>query len=99
MALTARELITEIFSRRGYGAALDERRITSRQFDALRGMILAEVGDNAPGAGSVSHGDNRSIVWMPSGLDKYTLTEDVLGEYHKLTRACNIGTNGAGLLF
>jgi hypothetical protein len=97
--MTAKQLITEIFSRPQNGVSPDMRRLTARQFIWLRDLIMSEVGSRRAEAGIVHKGDGGSLVWTPAGPNKYVLSEDQAGAKHSLMRLANLGTQGAGSLF
>ncbi len=44
----------------------------------------------------MKRGASRSLVWTPSGRNKYVLTDDVIGGKHTLTRLSNIVASDAG---
>ena len=70
------------------------RRLTTRQFDALRALLLEEEL-----YGTVHHGTDGSLVWTPPSGEKYVLTEDRVSWKHTLTRMSGAAQTGAGLLF
>ena len=94
MALTAATLVTEIFARQQPGLGSNMRRLTQRQFDALRGLLLDEKL-----YGTVHDGDGGSLIWTPPGKDKIVLTEDRISARHTLTRLPAMAATGMGLLF
>lgn len=94
--MTAFDLIDSIFSwpaRRGMEGNV--RRITPRQLIKLRELIGED-----PEGGAVRSGAPGSLIWMPSGRNKYIVTEDPTGgDMHTLTRLSNIVPSGCGSLF
>jgi hypothetical protein len=94
MAMTAEFLVTEIFSRPQQGAPADMRRLTERQFVALRALMLEEESK-----GTVHGGLGGSLVWMPPGQVKYVLTEDRARWKHTLTRMSTATPAESGRLF
>ncbi len=92
--MTAHDLITSIFSRPQQGVAGNMRRITRAQLDFLVGLI----GEDEEG-GAMQRGLGGSMVWMPSGRNKYVITEDLRGNRHTITRLANIVPSGIGRLF
>ena len=92
--MTAHDLISEIFGRPQRGVAGNMRRITRAQLGYLRDLMVAD-----PEGAAVERGAPGSLVWMPSGRDKYVLTEDLVGNKHTLTRLSNIVPSGMGNLF
>lgn len=92
--MTAHELIGSIFSRVQDGVAPNMRRITRAQLDYL----LTLIGRDEDG-GAMKRGDGGSIIWMPTGRNKYVITEDPRGNRHTLTRLIALAPVDAGRLF
>jgi hypothetical protein len=99
--MTAHDLIASIFSRPPRGGsgsgqiAGNMRRITRAQLDFLRALIAEDEE-----GGAMQPGRGLSFVWMPSGRDKYVITEDPSGgDRHALIRLANIVPSGMGRLF
>lgn len=93
--MKAFELIDSIFARPARGVEGNTRRISTAQLDYLIDLI----GKDDEG-GAVQRGRGKSLVWMPSGRDKYVLTEDSTGgEKHTISRLANIIPTGQGRLF
>lgn len=92
--MTAEYLVTEIFSRTQLGTPSEWRRLTERQFVALRALIL-----NEEPKGTVHTGLGGSLVWMPPGQWKYVLTEDRDRWKHQLTRMSTAAPAESGRLF
>jgi len=93
--VTAHDLIYSIFSRPARGVEGNTRYISLEQLDYLVDLIGRDEG-----GGAVQRGRGKSLVWMPSGRDKYLVTEDPTGgKKHTLTRLSNIVPSGMGSLF
>lgn len=93
--VTAHQLIESIFSRVQEGVPGNVRRITQPQFDYLRQLIDADEEGAA-----VRNGPGGSIVWTPSGRDKYVLAAPLPGrKLGTLTRLSNLAPSGMGSLF
>lgn len=92
--MTAEYLVTEIFSRPQLGMDSERRRLTERQFVALRDLMLKEEPK-----GTVHTGLGGSLVWMPPGPLKYVLTEDRERWKHQLTRMTSAAPAESGRLF
>ena len=92
--MTASQLVNDIFSRVQPGLDSNMRRVTRKQFDWLRALILDEEEN-----GTVHHGKGDSLVWAPAGRNKFVLTEDTVGQKHTLTRLSNLVPAGMGRLF
>lgn len=91
--MTARELIDSIFSRVQSGSG-DVRFVTRPQLVLLRKLI----DEDEYGEGALPQGLGVS-VWKPPGRYKYTITEDLEGNKHSLTRSGSIETAGMASLF
>jgi hypothetical protein len=91
--MTAHDLIADIFSRVQSGPG-NMRRITRPQLNLLC-RLIGEDKD----AGAVQHGLGDSLVWTPSGRNKYIITEDSRGNRHTLTRLANLSATGMDSLF
>jgi hypothetical protein len=91
--MTAHDLISDIFKRHQDGVPGNERRITRRQLDLLRQLI----GEDEEG-GAMRPGMGLGFAWMPSGRDKYTVSESAGGRI-TLARFSNLVPSGAGKLF
>jgi len=92
--MTAFDLIDSIFSRVQAGMPGNVRRVTNDQVRFLFDLIGSD-----PEGGHVKHGVGRSLVWAPSGRNKYVLTDDVAGGKHTLTRLSNLVATESGRLF
>ena len=92
--MTAFDLIDSIFSRHQDGVPGNMRRVSREQLNYLRDLIGAD-----PEGAAVTKGTAGSVVWMPSGRNKYVLTEDLIGKKHTLTRLSNIVASETGRLF
>jgi hypothetical protein len=93
--MTAHELIADIFARPQTGVAANMRIITRAQLDYLASLI----GEDEEG-GAMERGRGLSFVWMPSGRDKYVVTEDPRGgRRHTILRLSNIVPCSSGRLF
>jgi hypothetical protein len=92
--MTAREFISELFARPGYGCASNMRRLTAPQFE----LLIKLIGEDA-NAGAVQRGLGRSLVWKPPGAEKYVITEDPRGQKHTVTIMPGAAASGSGLLF
>jgi hypothetical protein len=92
--MTAFDLIDSIYARAGWGVEGNTRRITRRQMSKL----IELIGEDKQG-GDLRRGTGSSLVWMPSGRDKYVITEDLRGERHTLTRLPSIAIGSMGSLF
>jgi hypothetical protein len=93
--MTAHDLIDSIFSRPQEGVAGNMRRITPQQLKYLRDLIDAD-----PEGAAVIGGSMGSTVWMPSGRNKYIITEDPTGGHkHTLARLNNLRPSDEGMLF
>jgi hypothetical protein len=92
--MTAHDLIASIFSRTQQDLPGNVRRITRAQLD----FLLRLIGEDEEG-GAVQRGRGGSVVWMPSGRNKYVIAEDLRGNKHTLTRLGNIVASSSGCLF
>lgn len=92
--MTAHDLITDIFCRHQYGVPGNVRHITGAQLDLLRRLI----GEDEEGGAMRADGPGVS-VWMPSGRNKYIITEDLRGRRHTLARMSSLTPTGMGRLF
>lgn len=92
--MTAHDLIADIFRRPQDGVAPNMRRITRAQMDYL----LSLIGQDEEG-GAMQRGTGGSLIWMPSGRNKYVITEDPRGNRHTLTRLQTIAPVAMGSLF
>ena len=93
--MTAYDLIDSIFARPARGVDGSSRRITTAQLDYLIDLI----GRDEEGA-AIQRGRGKSLVWMPSGRNKYVVTEDPTGgDKHTLARLANFVPSGQGRLF
>lgn len=93
--MTAHDLIRDIFSRAPrLGMESNVRRITPAQLSFLRDLIGAD-----PEGAALQRASASSQIWMPSGRDKYLVTEDLKGDRHTIARLMNLKASGAGMLF
>jgi len=93
--MTAHDLIESIFARPGWrGVSPDKRYITPDQLGFLEKLI-----DEDPERGKMRAGSPGSFVWSPAGAHQYTLTRDLHGTRHTLTRTSRIDASGMGSLF
>lgn len=93
--MTAHELVAQWFTKPQQGVASNMRFITTAQIDLLRSLCEQD----AEGAAAVRAGLGRSFTWMPSGRDKYVITEGPAGRRNTILRLANIRAVGAGSLF
>lgn len=93
--MTTHELIADIFRRPQERVDANLRIITMAQLDLLERLI----GEDEEG-GAMQRGRGRSFVWLPSGRDKYVVTEDPRGgRRHTLMRLSSLTPSGSGSLF
>lgn len=93
--MTAHDLIAQWFGKAQASPAANIRYITVPQLDLLRELI----GQDEEGA-ALQPGRGRSFAWMPSGRDKYVITEDPAGgRKNTITRLANLQASGMGSLF
>jgi hypothetical protein len=93
-AMTAYQLIDDIFSRPQANVAGNMRYITERQFKWLVDLIGADEEGSA-----VTQGANGGLVWMPSGRYKYVLSYMPSLERRSIMKLANLKPSDAGTLF
>jgi hypothetical protein len=92
--MTAFELIESIYARPQAGMPSNERIITRTQLSYLRDLIGADP------EGGAMHSDGPGVwLWLPSGRNKYRLTEDRKGNRNTIARFANIVPSETGRLF
>jgi|ERR1035437_3147474 hypothetical protein len=91
----AHDLIDSIFRWPQEGVACNMRRISAGQLKYLRDLIDAD-----PEGAAVAKGAPGSLIWMPSGSNKYVITEDPTGgKKHTLTELSSVAPSESGRLF
>jgi len=96
--MTAHELIRDIFSRYQAGVPGNARCVTRPQLELLRKLIAEDAEGRAVESTAADPGYSAT-VWLPSGRNKYILTEDLHGKRHRLTRLANLVRTDMGRLF